>query len=217
MSLIQSLPEKLQLKDEKNLLIQGLPSSVEKQFIKFSFAKNVTPLLKARKIDFAIVFSIQQNQLKSILKEVVPALREDAKLWVAYPKLASKIVSDLSRECTWDFVCQLGLESIETITLDHVWNAVQFKKAEMELVGLEDEDVMVAVQPVIRAVEIPDALKIVLNKNKQAAAYYESLPFTHKREYVQWITEAKKAETQSRRAEKTLEMLVAGKRMIAAK
>ena len=45
----QSLLEKLQLKDEKNLLIQGLPSTVEKQFIKLSFSKNVTPLLKSRK------------------------------------------------------------------------------------------------------------------------------------------------------------------------
>jgi len=50
----QSLLEKLQLKDEKNLLIQGLPSTVEKQFVKISFAKNVTPLLRVRKIDFAL-------------------------------------------------------------------------------------------------------------------------------------------------------------------
>jgi hypothetical protein len=32
MSISQNILEKLQLKDEKNLLIQGLPSSVEKQF-----------------------------------------------------------------------------------------------------------------------------------------------------------------------------------------
>jgi len=35
----QTLLEKLQLADEKNLLIQGLPSSIEKQFSKLSFAK----------------------------------------------------------------------------------------------------------------------------------------------------------------------------------
>ena len=49
----QTLFEKLQLEDEKNLLIQGLPSTIEKQFSKLSFSKNVTPLLKTRKIDFA--------------------------------------------------------------------------------------------------------------------------------------------------------------------
>ena len=53
----QTLIEKLQLQDEKNLLIQGLPSSIEKQFVKLTFSKSVTPLLKTRKIDFALVFA----------------------------------------------------------------------------------------------------------------------------------------------------------------
>ncbi len=70
----QTLLEKLQLADEKNLLIQGLPSSIEKQFSKLSFAKNVTPLLKSRKIDFALVFAVNENQLNSILQDVMPAL-----------------------------------------------------------------------------------------------------------------------------------------------
>jgi hypothetical protein len=224
MSFIQSLPEKLQLKDEKNLLIQGLPSSVEKQFIKLSFAKNVTPLLRARRIDFALVFAISQKQLRDILKDVVPALHPDAKLWVAYPKIASKIASDLCKECNWDFVCQYGYKSNDNVTLDHVWNAVQFKKCEGELLTTsEDEDgemeviTVRAVNITNRAVEIPSELKTVLSKNKQAAAYYESLPFSHKREYVQWITEAKKGETKTKRAEKTLEMLSAGKRLVAMK
>ena len=78
-----SLLEKLQLKDERNLLIQGLPSSIEKQFIKLSFSKNLTPLLKSRKIDFALVFAINQKQLRCILADVIPHLQPDAKLWIA--------------------------------------------------------------------------------------------------------------------------------------
>lgn len=35
----QTVFEKLQLNDEKNLLIQGLPSSIEKQFVKVAFSK----------------------------------------------------------------------------------------------------------------------------------------------------------------------------------
>ena len=60
----QTLFEKLEFADEKNLLIQGLPSSIEKQFCKLSFAKNMTPLLKSRKIDFALVFAVNENQLE---------------------------------------------------------------------------------------------------------------------------------------------------------
>lgn len=125
----QSLPEKLELTNEKNVLIQGLPSTIEKQFIKMSFAKNVTPLLKTRKIEFALVFAVSQRQLKDILNDVIPALNANAKLWVAYPKPASKIASDLTRVCNWDCIEDHGFENVNMIGIDHVWNAVRFKKA----------------------------------------------------------------------------------------
>ena len=125
----QTLFEKLQLQDEKNLLIQGLPSSIEKQFAKLSFSKNVTPLLKSRKIDFALVFAVNENQLSGILKEVIPALNVEAKLWIAYPKTTSKISTDLNRSCSWDCITNIGFEDFEQVALDHVWNAIRFKKA----------------------------------------------------------------------------------------
>lgn len=128
----QSILEKLQLKDEKNLLIQGLPSSVEKQFIKLSFSKNVTPLLKKRKIDFALVFAVSQRQLVDILRDVVPCMQEDAKLWIAFPKLTSKIASDLCRDKNWDFVSEHGYEAAQMVTLDNVWNAARFEHTFIE-------------------------------------------------------------------------------------
>lgn len=126
----QTLFEKLQLKNEKNLLVQGLPSTIEKQFVKLSFAKNVTPLLRIRKIDFALIFALNQKQLNDILSEVFPALHYDAKLWIAFPKLTSKIVSDLNRCCTWEYLRNEGFESTEEVVLDYVWSALQFKRVE---------------------------------------------------------------------------------------
>lgn len=122
--------EKLQLADEKNLLIQGLPSSIEKQFSKLSFAKNMTPLLRNRKIDFALVFAVNENQLNGILKDVMPSLKGESKFWVAYPKTTSKIVTDLNRECSWNRLTCEGYESIERVELDHVWSAMRFVKGE---------------------------------------------------------------------------------------
>lgn len=131
----QTLFEKLQFNGEKNLLIQGLPSTIEKQFSKVSFAKNLTPLLKAKKIDFALVFAVNENQLNNILSDVLPALHEEAKLWIAYPKKASKIASDLNRDCSWHKITEAGYESISQVGLDHVWSALKFQKAE-QLVDL---------------------------------------------------------------------------------
>ncbi len=124
----QTMLEKLQLTEEKNLLIQGLPSSIEKQFAKIAFAKNVTPLLRSRRIDFALVFAVNETQLNSILREVLPALDEEGKLWIAYPKTTSKIVSDLNRDCSWKMLNQNGFESECQVTLDHVWTALRFMR-----------------------------------------------------------------------------------------
>ena len=124
----QTIFEKLQLTNEKNLLIQGLPSSIEKQFCKLSFAKNMTPLLKSRKIDFALIFAVSESQLNNILHDIMPALKADSKLWVAFPKLTSKIVTDLNRGSIWNKLATAGYENIEQVSLDHVWNASQYKK-----------------------------------------------------------------------------------------
>ena len=130
--LSNSLFEKLDLREEKNLLIQGLPSSIEKQFAKLSYAKNVTPLLKARKIDFALVFAVNHHQLSCILKEVFTALDVKSKLWIAYPKVTSKIASDLNRDCSWQLLSDSDFEAVDQVALDHVWTAMLFKKASHE-------------------------------------------------------------------------------------
>lgn len=210
-----SIIEKLQLKDEKNLLIQGLPSSIEKQFIKLSFAKNLTPLLKSRKIDFALVFAVSQQQLKGILKEVVPSLQPDAKLWIAYPKLTSKIASDLSRNTSWEFIDQHGFEGVRLIALDNVWSAVWFKRtSEMseKKQNFCSSNPAPGVDYVNRTIDIPNELQQLFNKNKPAAVFFESLAFTHRREYVEWIVSAKREETKARRLETTMEKLIAGKK-----
>lgn len=126
----QTLFEKLQLEDEKNLLIQGLPSTIEKQFSKLSFSKNVTPLLKNRKIDFALVFALNSNQLCKILSEVCPALHAIGKLWIAYPKTTSKITSDLNRDCSWKYLTEQGFETGDIVELDYVWSAQLFTKTD---------------------------------------------------------------------------------------
>lgn len=125
---LPNLFEKLDLKSEKNLLVQGLPSSIEKQFAKVAYAKSVTPLLKSRKIEFALIFAVNNNQLCNILNDVFPAMQTNSKLWIAFPKTTSKIASDLNRDCNWHVLTFNDYEAVNQITIDHVWTAIMFKK-----------------------------------------------------------------------------------------
>ncbi|MFP5041914.1 YdeI/OmpD-associated family protein [Parasediminibacterium sp. JCM 36343] len=225
-----SLFEKLELKDDKTLLIQGIPSSIEKQFAKLSYAKNVTPLLRTKKIDFALLFAINQNQLNNILKEVFVALHGNSKLWVAYPKQTSKIVSDLNRDCSWDFLSQCGFEGVTLIAIDNVWNALRFTKtaceAEPIAIALPEEPTMTATivedkeaSAVATTVDFDKNLVVthvelekVFNKHKQAKDFFTSLSTTNQNEYVSWIEGAKKEETKQRRLDAVVEKLNAGKK-----
>ena len=210
------LLEKLQLKDEKNLLIQGLPSSVEKQFAKLSYNKNLTPLLKTRKIDFALIFAINQFQLNNILKELFTALHTDCKLWIAYPKTTSKIVSDLNRDASWDILSKNDFEAIRQVTLDHVWTAMRFKKVDQlpnknrTFVEFKSADIKVD-DFEKRLIALPIELDKLFAADEEAREFFTSLSIINQKEYLSWIQGAKKEETKQKRLEATLEKLMAGK------
>ena len=63
-----------------------------------------------------------------------------------------------------------------------------------------------------RAVEAPAELKKAFRTEKEAKALFEKLSYTHQKEYVTWIDEAKKEETRLNRVAKTIEMLRQGKK-----
>lgn len=58
-----------------------------------------------------------------------------------------------------------------------------------------------------RVVEVPGDLSKELKKDREAGTIFEKLSYTHQREFVNWIEEAKKAETRRSRILKALEML----------
>jgi len=58
---------------------------------------------------------------------------------------------------------------------------------------------------------LPDDLAAALAKNKKAAATYEAFSPSGRREYVEWITEAKRAETRVKRVQQAVEWMAEGK------
>jgi hypothetical protein len=61
----------------------------------------------------------------------------------------------------------------------------------------------------VRSVEIPAGFKALLKKEKLLAGF-EKLSYTHRKEYVRWITEARKEETRQNRMAKAVTMLEKG-------
>jgi len=57
----------------------------------------------------------------------------------------------------------------------------------------------------------PDDLAAALNKNRRAVATYAAFSASCKREYVEWITEAKRAQTRENRITQVVEWMAEGK------
>ena len=76
------------------------------------------------------------------------------------------------------------------------------------------DEVKIIVEPDTepRRVSVPPDLMKELKKDKDAKDLFDKLSYTHQREYVRWIEEAKRAETRLSRIIKTMEMLKKGKR-----
>lgn len=59
----------------------------------------------------------------------------------------------------------------------------------------------------IREVDIPEDFKFELDKNKEALNFYNSLSYSAKRKYYQWITGAKKETTRQKRITESISKL----------
>jgi len=65
-----------------------------------------------------------------------------------------------------------------------------------------------------RTVSISEDIAAVLNENLKVKALFEAMSYTHRKEYIRWIGEAKKTETRERRMLKMIEMILEGKKGI---
>jgi len=74
-------------------------------------------------------------------------------------------------------------------------------------------DVLIIEDTEERVIEVPADFDAALNKNKTAKEIFEKMSFTHRREYVEWITSAKKSETRESRINKAVEMILDKKKL----
>jgi hypothetical protein len=92
-------------------------------------------------------------------------------------------------------------------------NLIGFSKAARSEAGVEiggTYPVVIEVDAGERTVAVPTDLARALKAGKVDAAF-AALAYSHRKEYVRWVEEAKKPETRANRIAKTIEMVAAGK------
>ncbi|WP_063962943.1 YdeI/OmpD-associated family protein [Chryseobacterium kwangjuense] len=65
-----------------------------------------------------------------------------------------------------------------------------------------------------RTVDIAEDIALVFNENPEAKSLFDNMSYTHRKEYIRWIEEAKKPETREKRKARMIEMILEGKKGI---
>jgi uncharacterized protein YdeI (YjbR/CyaY-like superfamily) len=99
------------------------------------------------------------------------------------------------------------ITSVKDLPLDKVMIALIHQAVE-----LNEKGIKVAKKPVDKKeLVVPADLTKALSKNKAAKAAFDKFSYSHKKEYVQWIEEAKTEPTRNKRLATTVEWLSEGK------
>ena len=172
-----------------------------------------------RGLDLVLVFARDQKGLNGQWPKALGALTQAGALWVAYPKKSSGIQTNLGMG-EWEASNGSAWNPVAMIGIDDTWSAVRFKyapglnraRAARQDESVHDADGTVCIDRKNRVVTPPADLQKLLDRNAKARAHLATLAFTHQREYVGWILEAKKPETRAARLAKTLDLLSKGKK-----
>jgi len=99
----------------------------------------------------------------------------------------------------------------DKIILAYVKEATQLIKEGKNISPQSKKKPVKAASVASAALSVPAGLTAALKKNKKAQAAFDAFPPSHRKEYIEWIAEAKTEPTREKRIATTLEWLTEGK------
>jgi hypothetical protein len=204
-----SITEKLKIKDGYTLLTINAPKEFEQNLS--PIPKGVSIVSDGKLFNQVHWFVKNKTEMTEGLKKVLSLVKDDVICWIYYPKATSKIQTDLTRDKGWDELLMHNLQWVNLISFDETWSAFGMRhKTEKDT----NKDSKPRERPILdyadsetKTIRVPDDLAAAFKKEKILEEYFNSLAFSHKREYIEWIVTAKKEETRKERIKGTLERL----------
>ena len=119
------LPQKLGIKRSHRLVLLGAPED----FLEVDLGPldGVTVLRRASPpVDVAVAFAVTRGELARRFDSARKALAADGGLWVAYPKRASKVPTELDFDVVQRFGLDTGLVDNKSCAVTEVWSGLRF-------------------------------------------------------------------------------------------
>jgi len=158
-------------------------------------------------------FVSDTTQLKKELATVMGLLKEEVICWIYYPKGSASVKTDLSRDKGWEalHVHDDKLTWISLISFNDTWSAFgcRLKKAgdQARKPAVKENPLLAYIDTATKTIQLPVDLATAFKKAPAAAAFFDTLSFTNRKEYIEWIVTAKREATRSERVTGTIERL----------
>ncbi len=123
--------EKLNLKEQKHILVLNAPESFEPDLKTLRGVTVQRDLKNIDKIEFSLAFITKQKEVDTLGKAIAKKVEVDAVIWFAYPKGSSKkYKSEINRDSEWKVLGEAGFEPVRMVAIDEDWSAVRFRRVE---------------------------------------------------------------------------------------
>lgn len=165
-----------------------------------------------------LIFAITKADMFAALKAIEKSIADKTIVWIFYPKAKTPLAADLNLMQSWEDLTKLNLAPCGSAAVNEIWTGIRIKTAASQKrsgVGnaeIANNEYGQYIDVANKIVTLPEDLKITLTARPDALAYYETLAYSHRKEYVLWVITAKQEKTRTDRIHKMVEKLLSKKK-----
>ncbi|WP_412969213.1 YdeI/OmpD-associated family protein [Fredinandcohnia sp. 179-A 10B2 NHS] len=168
--------------------------------------------------EYVLLFVNSIAELEEFGPVALRSLAEGGQLWACYPKKSSKVKTDINRDEGWETFINEGFEGVTQISINDIYSGLRFRNrseikqyTRKQTIGVKGNSYPKQSKPQVEVV-MPDDLKQAIAVDQEANAIFSDFAPSHKRAYIEWVTDAKREETRTRRIEQSIEKIKAGRK-----
>ncbi|MCG2613573.1 YdeI/OmpD-associated family protein [Terrimonas sp. NA20] len=210
--MVTPLFKKLRIQENDTLLTINAPSYFKKSFPELPSGVSISTT--AKNFNQVHWFVKDRSQMEKELGKVLKLIKDNVTIWAYYPKGSSGIQTDLTRDKGWDKLLAEDekLTWVSLISFNDTWSVFGFRPKttsdkKKKAAKPAQREIFNWVKTETKEVKLPGELSAAFKKNRAQAAFFETLSFTNKKEYIEWIVTAKREETKAERVAGTIERL----------
>jgi hypothetical protein len=119
------LPRKLGITEGDELALIGAPEGFEDSLGELPGVAVHTDLTDGARFDVMVVFITWRAELEAELDRLRARMAPACGLWIAWPKRASKVPTDMTEDVVREIALPTGLVDNKVCAIDEVWSALR--------------------------------------------------------------------------------------------